>query len=294
MAKEAQKGRLFATAADIRRATERRGDRSNKYSHGSVLVVGGSRTYTGAPVLASSASSAALSALRTASGYASLLVDRAVEAVERSASPNLVVRSFAASATSYSLLGAIAAIRHDALVIGPGMEKKGALYRSAGKIIEAELRAGNIAVADAAATIPAAGSRLSRDAILTPHAGEFAALGHDVTDDLDDRIEKAVEFCGRHNCTLVLKGHDTVITDGASVRVNRAKTPALATMGTGDVLAGMIAAYAAVHRDAFESAVAAVTAHSMIGDMLHRRMGNHVIATDLIDAIPPFLKRFDR
>jgi NAD(P)H-hydrate epimerase len=92
----------------------------------------------------------------------------------------------------------------------------------------------------------------------------------------------------------VLKGHFTVITDGSSVKVNKAGSSALATMGTGDVLDGMIAAYAAVHGNAFESAVAAVTAHSMLGDALWRKKGNHIIAMDLIDALPSFLRKFDK
>jgi NAD(P)H-hydrate epimerase len=162
------------------------------------------------------------------------------------------------------------------------------------RIVEAELGRGSTIVMDGGALKAAAKAELSRDVILTPHSGEFASLGYRVTDDIDERVEKAVEFSERHRCTLVLKGHETVITDGASVKVNRASTAALATMGTGDVLAGMIAAYAAMHGSAFESAVAGVTAHSMLGDLLHRTKGDHVIATDLIEALPLFLKRFDK
>lgn len=296
MAKAAKRGGLFTTVADIKRAAEPRDMHSNKYSNGAVLVLGGGKTYTGAPVLSSFAANAALSSLRTGTGYVSLLVEKAIEGIEKKMSPNLVVRSFAASSSTASLLKKIASIRHNVLVVGPGTEPRGPLYRSMRSVIETELECGNIAIIDGGALKAAIekSARLSTNIVLTPHSGEFASLGYRVSDELDDRMDKAVEFSERYDCTLVLKGHETIVTNGASIRVNRAKTPALATMGTGDVLVGMIAAYAAMHGNAFESAVAGVTAHSMIGDMLHARMGNHVIATDLIDAIPSFLKRFDR
>ncbi len=296
MAEAAKRGGLFTTTADIRRATLPRGRYSNKYSNGSVLVLGGSRVYTGAPALSAACSNAALAALRTGTGYTNLLVSRSVERLEKSRSAVLTVRSFSESAGSVALLRAIGAVVHNVLVVGPGIEPRGLVAGSISNIMSWESGKGNRVVLDAGAMQAALrrGTKLTTDVIMTPHSGEFTRLGYSVSDDLDDRMEKAVEFAERYSCTLVLKGHDTVITDGASVKVNRARTPALATMGTGDVLAGMIAAYAASGAPSFESAVAGVTAHSMIGDLLHRRMGNHIIATDLIDAIPSFLKRFDR
>lgn len=270
---------------------------SNKYSNGSVLVVGGNEVYTGAPVLSSFAANAVLSALRTGTGYATLLVERGIADVEKSISPNLIVRSFEESKGKTALLRAIAGIRHNVLVIGPGVGKGSVLYRSAAGIVMQELGKGNIIVADAGVqeALAVAKAMLSRNVILTPHRGELAKMGLQFHgDDLHAMMVSAAGIAMNLRCTLVFKGHETIITDGRITKVNRASTPALATMGTGDVLAGMIAAYAAVHRDAFESAVAGVTAHSMIGDMLCKRMGNHVIATDLINAIPRFLKKFDR
>lgn len=287
---------MFTSLQDIRNASVSRKTHSNKYSNGSVLVVGGSAKYTGAPVLSSMAANAALSALRTGAGYATLLVEKGIGGIEKSVSPDLVVRSYSRSSKREGLLSKILSIRHDTSVLGPGIDQRGLLYRSVPSIISEESKRGRPIVVDGGAirALLSVKRRLPASVIVTPHSGEFAALGYGVSDNLDDRMEKAVRFTQEHGCTLVLKGHETVITDGASIKVNRARTAALATMGTGDVLAGMISAYCAMNRDPFVSSVAGVTAHSMLGDLLHKKMGNHVIATDLIDALPSFLKKFDR
>lgn len=93
---------------------------------------------------------------------------------------------------------------------------------------------------------------------------------------------------------MLLKGHETVVTDGKRIRVNRARTSALATMGTGDVLAGMIAGYAATGADIFDAALAGAYLHSRIGDELAKRMGSHIISIDVVESIPSILKRFDK
>lgn len=293
----AKGGSVFTSSGDIRKATKQRRLGSNKYSNGSVLVVGGGRVYSGAPALSSLASNAALSALRTGTGYTTILVEKGIEKVEKSISPNLIVRSFSESAGTAALVKAISSIRHNSMAIGPGMDERGLLHRSVRGIVEAELRRGNIVVLDAGAMKGAldAGTRLTRDAVLTPHMREFEGMGLRIGDEsLRSRMAAARKAALENNCVVVLKGHETVISDGTTTRVNRASTAALATMGTGDILSGMIAAYAAMNGNAFGSAVAAVTAHSMLGDLLHRSKGNHVIAMDLIDALPTFLKRFDK
>ena len=91
----------------------------------------------------------------------------------------------------------------------------------------------------------------------------------------------------------MLKGNETVITDGELLKINVAGTPALATMGTGDVLAGMITSYAALHKNPFESAVAAVHAHSMIADALYVKKGLHITAQHIIDNMAETLRQFD-
>jgi NAD(P)H-hydrate epimerase len=90
---------------------------------------------------------------------------------------------------------------------------------------------------------------------------------------------------------VVLKGDDTIVTDGERVAVNALSAPALATAGTGDVLSGIVAALLARGLEPFAAACAAVLAHARAGHAAARRLGaaESVIATDVIDAIPAAL-----
>ena len=86
---------------------------------------------------------------------------------------------------------------------------------------------------------------------------------------------------------IVLKGDDSIVTDGERVAVNRVSCPSLATAGTGDVLSGMIAAMIARGLDPFTGACAGVVAHTRAGQAAAEAVGNDsVIAGDVIDSIP--------
>ena len=102
------------------------------------------------------------------------------------------------------------------------------------------------------------------------------------------RLASAREAARAAGAVLVLKGDDTIVTDGERVAVNALSAPALATAGTGDVLSGMTAALLARGLEPFAAACAAVVAHARAGRDAARRVGSaeSVIATDVIDSIP--------
>lgn len=124
--------------------------------------------------------------------------------------------------------------------------------------------------------------------ILTPHDGEFAALFGSVD---GCRHEAAKAAADRSKCIVVLKGPQTLIThpDGRMI-INDRPDPNLATAGTGDVLAGMIAGLLAQGIDAFHAAAAAVWMHSEAA----ARIGRGLIASDIMREIPALLRRLDR
>jgi NAD(P)H-hydrate epimerase len=124
--------------------------------------------------------------------------------------------------------------------------------------------------------------------ILTPHAGELARLLETDSDRVGARrLESAREVASRAEAIVVLKGDDTIVTDGERVAVNRVASSALATAGTGDVLTGMIAALVARGLDHFMATCAAVVAHARAGRAAAEVIGaESVIATDVIDSIP--------
>ena len=287
---------LFAGPGDIYTATEPRLEHANKYSNGSILIVGGSKEYQGAPNLAAFSASAAMSSLLTGSGYVTVAL------------PEGAGRDFGRAGTQIGardrewkdpekVAATVSGIKHDMLVIGPGLVDNDTTDSAVEAMIRSERAKGNAIVVDATAIKVVAKHKalLGRNAILTPHDGEFKNLsGTSLKDStLEERVRLAISFARAHGFTLVLKGHETVVTDGSILKINRAATPALATMGTGDVLCGMIASYAAVHKNPFESAVAGVYAHSRIGDLLYAEKGYHITAMDVVGRIPDVLKVFD-
>ncbi len=127
--------------------------------------------------------------------------------------------------------------------------------------------------------------------ILTPHFGEMARLtGHSVEYIKKNRMDVAKKFAKKHKITLVLKGHNTIISDGVSCFVNPTGSSAIATGGMGDCLTGMIAGLAGQGLQPMEAAIAATYLHGHIGDELAKSRYS-ITASEIISKIPFELKR---
>jgi ADP-dependent NAD(P)H-hydrate dehydratase / NAD(P)H-hydrate epimerase len=129
--------------------------------------------------------------------------------------------------------------------------------------------------------------------VLTPHAGELGRLLGRSSEEIDaQRLAAAREAAREAGAIVVLKGDDTIVTDGERIAVNALSAPALATAGTGDVLSGIVAALLARGLEPFAAACAAVLAHARAGRDAAQRIGaaESVIATDVIDSIPAGLQ----
>jgi NAD(P)H-hydrate epimerase len=128
--------------------------------------------------------------------------------------------------------------------------------------------------------------------ILTPHAGEFARLGGDLS---GDRLAAARNFAVERNCVLVLKGHRTITAfpDGQCV-VNTTGNPGMAKGGSGDVLTGVLAAFAA-RRPPRDAVPPAVFLHGLAGDLCAARLSEHAMTpTDMIAALPRAFRALTR
>jgi NAD(P)H-hydrate epimerase len=271
-----------------------RGPRSTKFSSGQVVIVGGSRGLTGAVQMSSRA------AIRAGAGYATVAVPADLEPIFEAGQPE-VMSVGCPGGDGCLAAGSLKAVlraceRAAAVALGPGMGRDPGsveLARDAVASIEAPLAID----ADGLNAFAGALERIAARAaptILTPHAGELGRLlGRSSEEISAHRLASAKEAARATGAVVVLKGDDTIVTDGERVAVNALSAPALATAGTGDVLTGMVAALLARGLDPFAAACAAVIAHARAGRDATTRIGTpeSVIATDVIASIPAALRR---
>ena len=289
---------IFAGPGDLMLAARPRALRSSKQDNGRVMVIAGSSEYHGAAALASNAVHSTLAALRMGTGYAYLYVPGAIEDAVRALSPNIIVRSFG---TDYISDGDFEVIRGqmanmDAVVIGMGIGRNEDTLRMASRIIDRAVSLGKKTVIDADAiyAVKRCG-RLNGNVLLTPQDNEFRELsGADLgNEDVAGRFKKAMAVAKKLGANLLLKGHETVVTDGGIVKIVESESSTLATMGTGDVLSGIIGGYAAMGATVFEAGVAGAYVNARIGDLLKMEKGNHILAGDVVEKIPRLIKDFD-
>ncbi len=271
---------------------------SDKKKSGAVLIIGGSGDLHGAPILASSSAYSTIAALRAGAGYANLYVPASILHEVRALSPNIIVRPFGKTSIGQGHAPDLqkAILRADSLAIGMGIGKDSKTLRVASRIIKKAAGLGKKTVIDADAIYCIRLlKRLGKETVVTPHDREFAELyGAMPPSSLGCRIRAAASIARKLSVCILLKGHNTIITDGKRIKVVYSRHATLATMGTGDVLSGIISGYLAIGNEAFEAAVAGAYLHSRIGDLLWRKMGNHAIASDVIEEIPRMLKRSER
>jgi NAD(P)H-hydrate epimerase len=287
---EAAAGEIGAAVLSL---APRRGPRSTKFSSGQVAVAGGSRGLTGAVRMAS------LAAIRAGAGYATVAVPADLEIIFEIAEAE--VMSVACPGGDGCLVPASqkAVLRTfegaAAGVFGPGLGRDPGSFELAREVVP-KLDAPLVVDADGLnAFAGRLGELAAREAptVLTPHAGELGRLlERDSSEVGAHRLACAREAAAAAGAIVVLKGDDTIVTDGSRVAVNALSAPALATAGSGDVLSGITAALLARGLDPFAAACAAVFAHARAGREAAQMVGaaESVIAGDVIEAIPLALR----
>ena len=269
-----------------------RGRYSSKRDFGCLLIVGGSEVYSGAPALAG------MAALRTGVGLAIIAAPRSVAASIRGYSPNLIVHSLNSDVVSSEQMERVSSLiaASDALVLGPGIGRHPETRQAIPLIIKETRKMGKPTLIDADGIRALTEAKeLLKGVLITPHAGEFKAIsGLEAPQLWRGRLPICRKFALEHGCVLLLKGHDTIVTDGSRAKVNRTGNPGMATAGTGDVLSGIIGAFLAQGAEPFSAAVAGAYIHGVAGDTVCRQKGFHMVASDLIEALPTVLRKYDR
>ena len=261
------------TPADLAPLFPRRPRSAHKGDFGHVLCIGGSKGFSGAITMASKA------ALRSGVGLVSAFVPETIHSLVALTVPEAMVHSSFPDGKWSSVL------------VGPGMGRSATTREQVLHLLESSkvplvLDADAITVlADHIDAIAAA----SCPVILTPHPGEFAALFDLKVDEVqEDRLTLAKMAAARLRATVVLKGAGTIVAaPDRPAGINMTGNPGMATGGSGDVLAGLLAGLAAQGMDPCEAACAAVWLHGHAGDLAAAEKSQaSMIATDIIDKLP--------
>lgn len=251
---------------------------SHKYDYGHVLIVGGSPGMVGAPLLSG------MAALRSGAGLVTIAAPAEVaDKLERR------VKEIMTLALPADLKDFIKARKVSAVVIGPGLKPA----PESAALLDQLIETGLPLIIDGGA-LDLIKDRSPKNAILTPHTGEFQRL-------IDEKLPQeraatkpvAVKFAQARSLTLVLKGEPTYVAhlDG-SIYENPTGNPGLATAGTGDVLTGVIAGLIAQHVEPGQAAEAGVYLHGLAGDIAaEAKTEPGMVAGDVIDALPEALRR---
>lgn len=264
--------------------------RANKYDFGHVLIIGGAKGMVGAPYLAGMAALRMGAGLVTVASTAEVvekLEDRTVELLTLRLPTN--TRQAAQEVEDYIKRRYVAVV-----VLGPGMTPEFA--RLTTELI-GRINLPMVCDASAATVFKGQLDRLreaKNDLVLTPHDGElFRLTSQKMPTALEKRREIVRVFARQYSVVLVAKGNPTLVAhqDGR-VYVNPTGTSALATAGTGDVLAGMIAAARGQTMPMWQAAELATYVHGLAGELAAREKTEAgVIASDVIDKIPAAMKQ---
>ena len=285
---------LFAGPGDVRSVYRVRSPYSHKGENGVVLVVGGSKWYTGAPA------HAALAALRSGVDLAIVAAPSAVANTIRSFSPDIIVHPYEGDVLNDRAVEEIVKEldRFNSVIVGPGLGYTPEVAEASLKLIEEVVRKKPCVIdADALKALRGNPSVVrERAVILTPHAGEFfmltgQKLPREENQGWKDRIPIVREWAFKLGCTMLLKSHYDVISDGERIKVNRTGTPAMTVGGTGDTLTGIIAAFLAWGAEPFKAAVAGAFVNGLAGELVESEVGHHMLASDVVDKIPLIFKK---
>lgn len=261
---------------------------AHKGDFGRILLLCGSRGYTGAAYLA------AMGALRSGAGLVYLGVPESIYAIEAVKLNEPIVFPLPDEGGMLAV-SAVEQIREllpkmDAVLVGPGLgQGKGTL--AALKTVLREFDGPVVLDADGI-NLLARHKYLLRGrtapTVLTPHEGEFARLAGQITPDRQTAAEMLARELG---CIVVLKGHGTIVTDGVVCYQNTTGNPGMAVGGSGDVLAGMITSLLGQHIVPLEAAAVGAWLHGAAGDRCAEKLGQYaMLPTDLLEELPRLMK----
>ena len=261
---------------------------SHKGNYGKILLLCGSRGFTGAAYLA------AMGALRTGGGLVFLGVPESIYAIEAVKLNEAIVFPLPEDSGKLSVAALPQILdrlsRMDAVLIGCGLGQSPEVEKVVCSVLE-QAQCPVVVDADGINVLSGHMDILrgrKYPTVLTPHDGEFCRLGGILS---QDRMDCAAEYARAWNSIVVLKGHVSCITDGITGYRNHTGNPGMAVGGSGDLLAGMTVSLLGQGIPPLEAAACAAWLHGAAGDLCAEELGQYaMLPTDMLGTLPRLMK----
>lgn len=269
---------------------------SHKGNNGKILVIGGSKDYSGAPAIAGMAAIGAGADLVYVAAP-----EKAAQAI-KSTSPDLIVKSLKGEKLSLNHVDVILKLAEDvdAVLIGPGAgidDETSKLFN----VLVTKIKKPIVLDADALKQVELSLIKNRDDMILTPHISEFKSffnvknnlkLDIDSYDfaKVDENITEFQQITRQIKASVIVKGHYDLILSGTKFRINKSGNAGMTVGGTGDALAGIATSLLAQGLNSFDSACLAIFINGLAGERAYDVKGNGFSATDLVSYIANVIK----
>jgi NAD(P)H-hydrate epimerase len=282
--------RVIEVKANIlKKIYRRRGPWVHKYDFGHLLVIGGSKQYSGSPALN------ALAALRAGVDLVTVVAPERAANIAASFAPDLIAYPLKGDYLNKNHLEELFKLTQNktAVVIGGGLCREKEILDSVNEYLK-NVKIPCVIDADAIHAVAIDKKIIeNKNFVLTPHSYEFFVLsGIKVSANLKERIGAVKKVASELRTTILLKGHVDVISNGKEVALNRTGCPAMSKGGMGDSLAGILGAYLARQIDIFTATCAAAYVNGKAGELAAKKLGESMIASDLLGEIHRVLPKY--
>ncbi|TFG02665.1 MAG: NAD(P)H-hydrate dehydratase, partial [Promethearchaeota archaeon] len=280
-----QEAGLFVGKGDILPTLKNRKVDNHKGQFGRVLVIGGSRNYSGAPAYTS------MTGINFGCDLVITYTPQIIGDVLRGYSPNMIVRTSPGDWLNIKATNELLELIDwsNSIIIGPGM---GLEKESEDLLVELlkylqEQKKNFVLDADALKLVKSHLELLKgRLGILTPHEGELRIMtGTELPayNQIEKRGKIILQLAKKLDVTLLVKGPYDYISDGKVLKINRTGCPEMSIGGTGDVLAGLCACFLTIDNPPFRSACSAAFLNGYLGEYCKNKIGARFTATDMIE-----------
>lgn len=278
---------MHITKGLVKKLYPKREPWAHKGQFGKLLIIGGSKLYSGSPALA------ALAAIRSGCDLATVAAPQRAADIVAGFGPDLITHPLKGDWLAPAHLKECLELEKNATaaVIGGGINRHSQTLDLVRRFLQ-KTSLPCVVDADALhAILRAMALKLKPNFLLTPHAREFEVLTDMLpSQNMSRRAEQVRSLAERLGCTVLLKGHIDVISDGSSIATNQTGNPYMTKGGTGDTLAGIAGAFLARGHSTLLSGCAAAYINGLAGDLAAQELGESLMALDLVDAIPKVLK----